>query len=124
MPLITNINDNITTRIFLGISNGIILTAEIRKELNDINVILNGQPILASKEFETEEGLNARFSNSYYSTFDALNAPTETHMELARDVDSKLSSLNNRLEQLKQKYYQFINSQKTTSGFPEMPLLW
>ena len=92
-----------------------------QKELNSLNIDYNGNPALAAKEFETEEGIASKFWNAYYQSMDALNAPTETHYQVFSDVEKHINSNNLIMEMLKIKYLEFKNAQTNGS---EMPLMW
>ncbi len=93
----------------------------VSKELEMINVSLNGNQPLASKEFETEDGLSSRFWNAYYATFDALNAPTETHYQVFNDVRDQLKQLNVKFDTIKNQYNDYL---RANPGLGEMPFMW
>ncbi len=93
----------------------------VSKELDQINISLYGNQTLAAKEFETEDGIISRFWNAYYSTFDALNAPTETHFQVFSDVKSQLDILNTKFETLKNQYNDYL---RANPGLGQMPFMW
>ena len=93
----------------------------VSKEMSNYNVILYGNSALAAKEFETEEGVISRFWNAYYSTFDALNAPTETHYQVFKDVREQLKTINAKFEILKNQYNDYL---RANPGLGEMPFMW
>jgi hypothetical protein len=76
---------------------------------------------LAAREFETEDGVISRFWNAYYSTFDALNAPTETHYQVFADVRDQLKIANSKFEILKNQYNDYL---RANPGLGEMPFMW
>jgi hypothetical protein len=69
-----------------------------------VNLILNGNGALASEEFETTEGLNELFGSAYYSCFDALNAPTKTHLQKLDIVMSGVTESNTKLNEVVKQY--------------------
>ena len=90
-------------------------------EINRLNVLLFGNAAIASKEFETEDGVVVKFWNNYYATFDALNAPTETHYQVFSDVENNSIQILNNLETLKEQYLKFVSTLPQTI---EMPKIW
>ena len=93
----------------------------VSKELIGFNILLYGNSLLAAKEFETVDGIISRFWNAYYSTFDALNAPTETHYQVFTDVREQLKSVNLKFETLKNQYNDYL---RANPGLGEMPFMW
>jgi hypothetical protein len=93
----------------------------VSKELAYYNVLLYGNSTLAAREFETEDGVISRFWNAYYSTFDALNAPTETHYQVFTDVREQLKIVNSKFDILKNQYNDYL---RANPGLGEMPFMW
>lgn len=76
----------------------------LQQKLNPIQWKLDGNQALSGEEIETNEGLNELFSSSYYSTSDALNAPTKTHMQKLEMVDAELQKLSKTLSEIVEEY--------------------
>lgn len=54
---------------------------DLELKLKEINVLLNGNSSLASREFETLPSINTRIGNIQYSIWNASAAPTKTFMQ-------------------------------------------
>ncbi len=80
------------------------LSAQLQSVLNTVTVVVNGNGALASEEFETTEGLNELFGSAYYSCFDALNAPTKTHLQKLDIVMSGVTESNTKLNEVVKQY--------------------
>ncbi|MFN5890922.1 MAG: VPS10 domain-containing protein [Bacteroidota bacterium] len=77
---------------------------DLQQVLNQIKLKLDGNGALASEEFETSESLNDLFNSTYYSCFDALNAPTKTHLQKLTMVNTEIQNLNKQLDSLVLQY--------------------
>ena len=80
------------------------LSSQLQKVVNDVNLILNGNGALAAEEFETTEGLNELFGSAYYSCMDALNAPTKTHSQKLDLVSTHLVKVDGQLNDVVNQY--------------------
>ena len=80
------------------------LSSQLQKVVNDVNLILNGNGALAAEEFETTEGLNELFGSAYYSCMDALNAPTKTHLQKLDLVSTHLVKVDAQLNDVMNQY--------------------
>ena len=80
------------------------LSSQLQKVVNDVNLILNGNGALAAEEFETTEGLNELFGSAYYSCMDALNAPTKTHSQKLDLVSTHLVKVDAQLNDVVNQY--------------------
>jgi len=80
------------------------LSSQLQKVVNEVNLILNGNGALAAEEFETTEGLNELFGSAYYSCMDALNAPTKTHLQKLDLVNASLVKINAQLNDVVNQY--------------------
>lgn len=80
------------------------LSAQLQSVLNTVTIVVNGNGALASEEFETTEGLNELFGSAYYSCFDALNAPTKTHLQKLDIVMSGVTESNTKLNEVVKQY--------------------
>ena len=81
-----------------------ILSLQLQNSLNEISLVLNGNHALAAEEFETAESLNELFGSAYYSCFDALNAPTKTHLQKLQMVNEEVGKLNAQLDKIVSDY--------------------
>lgn len=93
---------------------------DLQQLLNPIKILLDGNSALASEEFETNESLNDLFNSVYYSCFDALNAPTKTHIQKLLMVETEIQRVNNQLDILVSTYNRFA---KENSGIG-LPILY
>jgi hypothetical protein len=80
------------------------LSAQLQSVLNTVTIVVNGNGALASEEFETTEGLNELFGSAYYSCFDALNAPTKTHLQKLDIVLLGITESNAKLNEVVKQY--------------------
>jgi hypothetical protein len=101
------------------------MDAAILKEISDLqlvleklNIRLNGDGLLASKEFETAPGLYDRIETAVYGMVFSSNGPTITHVNAFRDgkksfaewvaelkqVHSRIQTLNAKLDAAKVPY--------------------
>ena len=55
--------------------------ASVLQKTTALNILLNGDGVLASHEFETEPGLYGRIENAWYGVVGTTNGPTQTHVE-------------------------------------------
>ncbi len=90
---------------------------DLQQILNSIRILLEGNGALASEEFETNESLNDLFNSVYYSCFDALNAPTKTHLQKLTMVNAEIQRVNNQLDTLVSTYNRFAKENPTV-GLP------
>jgi hypothetical protein len=80
------------------------LGAQLQLVVNQVSLVLNGNSALAAEEFETTEGLNELFGSAYYSCMDALNAPTQTHLQKLDLVNGSLLKINAQLNDVVKQY--------------------
>lgn len=65
-----------------------------------ISLVMGGNGILASHEFETEPGLVSRIENVWYSIISCTNGPTISHVEQFNIVNDEYQKLLDRLREL------------------------
>ncbi len=95
----------------MGVDAGLMKEiSDIQLSIEKLNIRLNGDGLLASKEFETAPGIYDRIETAVYGMVYSSNGPTITHVNAFRDgkkvfVDwvAELKQVHNRIETLNKK---------------------
>ena len=86
-----------------GVATPATLRGEVtaaRAEWRTLNMVLNGDELIAGKEFETLPGLRDRLSSATWGSYSIRSEPTQTMKDQRRVVADQLADVEKRLAAL------------------------
>ena len=86
-----------------GVATTATLRGEVtaaRAEWRTLNMVLNGDELIAGKEFETLPGLRDRLSSATWGSYSIRSEPTQTMKDQRRVVADQLADVEKRLAAL------------------------
>jgi photosystem II stability/assembly factor-like uncharacterized protein len=100
---------------------------QLRQQLLDIGIKMNGDPTLERNQFETPPSLGDRIGRCEYGMWDVTSAPTETYREAYRIAAKQFGPILKELKVIDQqvialeKQLEMNNAPYTTGRWPEWP---